>query len=544
MKRILVVLGVLIALLIAVALALPFFIDANQFRPRLEVELAKALGREVKLGDLKLAIFEGGVTAKDLTIADDPTFSKTAFLSAKSLRVGVELMPLIFSRALHITGITIDGPQIALIQSEAGVWNFASLGGKSESAPAESPAGGATPAAISVKLLKITNGRVSLKLASEPKPNVLDKLTIEVKDFSPAYSFPFSLSANLEGGGDFKLTGKAGPIDPKDASATPWDAALKLNKLDIIKSGFVRASTGFAGLVSVDGTATFNGHNLELKGSIQAERLKLAKAGTPARKTVGFDFELDHDLMKRAGTLHRGEARIGSAKAELTGTYRTEGNGTVVSMKLAAPSMAISQLTEMLPALAIVLPRGSSLEGGTVAANLTVAGPTDMLVSDGSVAVKKTRLVGFDLGSNMKTIAKLTGVKISPDTDFDNLSADVHAAPAGVRVDNISVIAPAVGELSGAGTIDPANALNFKMRAKLKTGGVMSVLSTGGETAIPFSIAGTSAEPKFVPDVKGMVGGIAAGKLKPLDGDIGKAAGGLINLFGRKKTDATAAPAH
>jgi hypothetical protein len=96
-------------------------------------------------------------------------------------------------------------------------------------------------------------------------------------------------------------------------------------------------------------------------------------------------------------------------------------------------------------------------------------------------------------------------------------------------------VAPAIGELAGAGTISPAKDLNFKMRAKLKAGGVMSVLNTGGETAIPFSIAGTSSEPKFVPDVKGMVSGIAAGKLKPLDSDIGKAAEGIVGLFGRKK---------
>jgi AsmA protein len=534
MKRILTGIGILIALLLAVALALPFLIDANQFRPRLESELTKALGRDVKLGDLKLSIFEGAVAATDLSIADDPAFSKTPFLSAKSLNVGVELRPLIFSRKLNVTGIGIDGPEIALIQSAAGAWNFASLGGKSE-AKAEPAANTGSVPDLSIKLIKITNGRVSLKLAGEPKPNVLDKLTIEVKDFAPAYSFPFSFTANLEGGGDLKLNGKAGPIDPKDASATPWDATLKLNKLDIIKSGFVRASTGFAGLVSVDGNASFNGHDLQLKGAIQAEQLKLAKGGAPARKAVGFDFELDHDLLKRSGTLHRGEARIGSAKAELTGTYRTEGNGTIVNMKLNAPSMAVSELKEMLPALAIVLPRGSSIEGGTLAANLTVEGPTDMLVSNGSVALKKTRLAGFDLGSKMNMIAKLTGIKISPDTDFDNLSANVHAATDGVRVDNISVIAPAIGELSGAGTISPSNALNFKMRAKLKTGGVMAILSPSGDTAIPFSIEGTSSEPKFVPDVKGMVGGIAAEKLKPLDGDFGKAAQDIIDLFGRKK---------
>jgi AsmA protein len=293
-------------------------------------------------------------------------------------------------------------------------------------------------------------------------------------------------------------------------------------------------------LVSIDGNASSTGHELQLKGAIEAAQLKLAKAGKPANRTVAFDFVLNNDLRKRSGTLTRGEVHIGKAKAELTGTYRIENNDTVLHAKLAAPAMEVQELAAMLPALDIVLPRGSSLQGGTAVVNVTVDGATDKLVSDGTLALQKTRLAGFDLGSQMNTVARLTGIQVSPNTDFDNISAVVHAAPAGMRVDEISVIAPAIGELSGAGTISPANALDFKMRAKLHTGNLMNIVSPSGQTAVPFSIEGTSAEPRFVPDVKGIVGGIAAGmaaeRLKPLtDTDIGKQATGILDLFKKKK---------
>src|SRR6202023_793480 len=127
MKHALRWLGIAVALLILIALALPFLIDANQFRPRLEAALTQALGREVKLGDLKLSIFSGGVTATDLSVADDPSFSKTPFIRAKSLKVGVELAPLILSKKLNVTGIEMENPDIALAQSSTGIWNFASL---------------------------------------------------------------------------------------------------------------------------------------------------------------------------------------------------------------------------------------------------------------------------------------------------------------------------------------------------------------------------------------------------------------------------------
>src|SRR6266851_7419625 len=122
--------AIIVVLLLVAVVALPFLINANEFRPRLESELTKALGRDVKVGNLKLAIMSGGVSADVLSIADDPVFSRSPFVSAKSLNVAVELWPLIFSRKLHVTGITIDQPQIVLLQNAPGDWNFSKLGSK------------------------------------------------------------------------------------------------------------------------------------------------------------------------------------------------------------------------------------------------------------------------------------------------------------------------------------------------------------------------------------------------------------------------------
>jgi len=542
MKHALRWLAIVVALLVLIALALPFLIDANQFRPRLEAALSQALAREVKLGDLKLSIFSGGVAAADLSIADDPSFSKTPFIQAKSLKVRVELQPLLFSKKINVTGLEIEAPQIDLVQSDTGTWNFASLGANSSApAPAVAPAPGAAENSVqnlTVKLVKITNGTLSIKMAGEAQPKVLDKLDIEVKDFAPDASFPVSLSADIQGGGDLKLDGKAGPINAADASETPFDVILKLNKLDIAKAGFVRPSTGFGGLLSIDGTAASTGPELQLKGAIQVTQLKLAKNGKPATKAVGFDFAVEHNLRERTGALTHGEVQIGKAKAELTGTYSAASNATVLHLKLAAPAMEVQELAAMLPALDIVLPQGSSLQGGTASANVAVDGPSDKLVVDGTLALQKTRLAGFDLGSHMKTVAKLTGIKISPDTDFDNIGASVHSDPAGMKVEKISIIAPAIGELTGGGTISPTNALDFKMRAQLHTGALLDIVNPSGNTSIPFFIQGTSSEPKFVPDVKGLVGGIAEQKLAPLTRtDIGKEATGIVDMFRKKKTN-------
>ena len=136
MKRVIRVIGIAIAILVVLALVLPLFVNADQFRPLLQTKLSAALGREVTLGGLKLSIFSGSVTASDLSIADDPAFSKSPFLRASTLEAGIELMPLILSRKLNVTGISIDQPQVDLVQNAAGVWNFSSIGAAPSSAAA------------------------------------------------------------------------------------------------------------------------------------------------------------------------------------------------------------------------------------------------------------------------------------------------------------------------------------------------------------------------------------------------------------------------
>src|SRR5215472_19201553 len=107
MKRIALAAAIAVGLTLVAALAIPFFVDANQFRPALEAKLSQTLGRQVKIGDLKLTVLSGSVLASDVLISEDPAFGSAPFLRAQSLKAGVELMPLILSHKLNVTGIAI-----------------------------------------------------------------------------------------------------------------------------------------------------------------------------------------------------------------------------------------------------------------------------------------------------------------------------------------------------------------------------------------------------------------------------------------------------
>ena len=519
--------GVLALLLVAV-LSLPFLVSANRFKPMLESNLSAALGRPVTVGDLNLSILSGGVAASELAIADDPAFSQVPFLHAKSLKIGVELRPLIFSKKLIVTGLTIDRPEIKLLQNAEGNWNYASLGGKAAKATAPAdPAGNSQASSmdVSAKLVRIVDGVFTVGGGARAKPMGLRDVNLEVRDFAANAAFPFSLSAKIDGGGTLKLDGTAGPIDQTDATLTPFSATLNLAGVDMAASGLA-AGAPIAGVASLSGKGSSANGKLTWNGKLSAEKLKLARNGTPSRRPVEFDFGVAHDLRTHSGALQRGDIHLGSAAAHLTGTYQQKGDEMLLAMKFSGPNMPVQELTELLPPLDIRLPQGSSLQGGTASANLAVQGPADRLSGGGSVGLANTKLVGFDLGSKIAAVEKLAGIQGGKDTDIQTLAADVKMSPGGIAVDNLRFLAPAIGELKGAGTVSPGNDLDFRMSAMLRTSG-SQVAAILAKTSVPFFIQGNAANPVFKADVKG----ITRENKQLIKENAGKAATGFLNRF-------------
>jgi AsmA protein len=547
MKRVLKIIGIVVVVILLAVIALPFLVDVNSFRPKLESELSTALGRQVKVGNLSLSILSGSVSAEDLSISDDPDFSKGPFIQAKSLKVGVEVMPLILSKTLHITDITLDRPEIALLRDASGKWNFSSLGNGSATAkkPAE-PSSSSTPN-LSVSKMDVKDGRLSVNRSnSSIKPHVYDNVNISVRDFSLRSQFPFTISANLPAGGTTKLDGKAGPINSTDVSASPLEAKINIKGLDLTASGFVDPSTGIAGVADFDGTLNTDGKMARTSGSLKADKLKLAVKGTPATSPVVVKYATDYDLVKQGGTLTQGDVSLGKALAKLTGTYQSQGESTVLNMKLNADAMPVDDLQTMLPALGVILPSGSKLQGGTLSVNVGIVGPVDKLVITGPIRLAQTKLQGFNLASKMSAISALSGAQTGSDTTIQNLSTDARVAPEGVRTQNINLAIPALGTVTGDGTISPGGALNYKMNASLSGSvvtGLTQLAGIGGKGgSVPFFIQGTTSDPKFMPDVKGMVGGQLKGGLGGLlGGTTGKSPAGnspvdaLTGLFGKKK---------
>ncbi|HVI78434.1 MAG TPA: hypothetical protein VM715_09760, partial [Candidatus Acidoferrum sp.] len=456
-------------------------------------------------------------------------FSKSPFVQAKSLKVGVEMMPLIFSRVINITNLTLTDPQISLVKSPNGQkWNFSSLGTKSGTSESQAPSGGAnepakaTPSTsnakpapanpqesapsnapsaehpnLSVAKLNVNNGRLTVSQANSTMPQrVYDKVDIQVTDFSYTSSFPFSMTANTPAGGNMKLTGNAGPINVGSAEQTPLQAKINVQHMNLASSGFIDPAAGIAGIADLDGTVKSDGRQAKVDGTLRVANLKVVAKGSPAGQPVDVKFAVVHNIEKEAGTIPDCDISMGKAVAHLTGSYDAHGKVTTVNVKLNGDNMPVDDLEAMLPAVGVILPPKATLKGGNLNVQMASAGAVDRLVTTGSVRLQNTQLANFNLGEKMAAISALGGKTTGNDTTIQNFSSDVKNSPQGTAANNINLTVPAIGVLTGLGTVSPSNELAFKMKADVSG------------MSVPFGIQGTTSDPKFTPDVKGIATGL------------------------------------
>ena len=520
------IIAIIVGVLVLILVVAPFLVPVNAFRPVIEDRLATALGRKVEVSNLSLSLLGGSLAAENLAIADDPKFSKSSFLTAKSLHVGVEMLPLIFSRSLRVTALTIEKPEVTLLRDAEGRWNFSSLAireGGPAAKPGKAPGAAAAPE-LSVDKLELTGGRITIGSAKSSKRSVYDNVNVRASGVSLTSAFPVKVSASLPGGGSFKLDGKVGPVNDKDTSLSPVEAKLTIENFDLAKTGVIDASQGLGGLLDLNATLASKNGQAHTQGAAKFTKLLLIAGGSPSAVPAAVDFSTNYDLRKDAGVLNPSTIKIGTAAAHLSGTYENPGDTTIVNIKLEGQNMPARDLEAFLPAIAIHIPKGASLQSGTLNANLNIQGPTNKLVTSGAVGLYTAKLAGFDLGSRLTAIAALAGVKTGSDLDIQQLTTSVHMAPDGMRAENFNAVVPTLGSLTGAGTIDAKNHLDFKMLATLAssaagsspTGGTAGTLGgllgklggangAGGKGAqIPFLVQGTTSDPKFVPDVAGL----------------------------------------
>jgi AsmA protein len=437
-------------------------------------------------------------------------------------------MPLIFSKQLKVTSLTVQKPDITLLKNGAGKWNYSTLGDATKKTAPE-PSGKSAPD-VSVEKFQIVDGTVRVGHSSghsAGKESVYQNVNLVAHNISAQSAMPFTLSVGMPGGGTMELDGQAGPLNPGDSAKSPLEAKLTLKHVDLGATGFVDPSSGIGGTLDFDGQVKSDGHHLHSEGNAKAAGLRVVKGGQPAKQPIALDYKSDYTLDSENGTINA-NLHSGSSLTNASGTLSAKGEDTLANLKIVGKNMAVNDVEGLLPAFGVVMPSGAALQGGNVNMDLTAEGPLDRLVINGPLNITGTHLSGFNLGSKLGAIAAFTGNKGSTDTLIQTFSSALRVAPEGIRADNIVLDVPSMGTVTGSGVIAGDNSLDFKMFIKLSSnsgnllGSLTGISASGQSKGLPFLIQGKTSNPVFRPALgNAITGGLQDSLLGAVQGNKG-----------------------
>lgn len=157
-------LAVVVLAFVAIAVAVAFVFEPNDYRPFLVRTVEDATGRNFALeGDLGLKLFPCcGVSLGSATLGNPEGFPPEPFARFESASISVQIWPLLTRREVQIGTVAVDGLDVHLIELGDGRtnWEFESTEAPAEPAepaePSESPV-----SSLTVEGVKVSNGNVS-----------------------------------------------------------------------------------------------------------------------------------------------------------------------------------------------------------------------------------------------------------------------------------------------------------------------------------------------------------------------------------------------
>jgi uncharacterized protein involved in outer membrane biogenesis len=239
-KKLMFVLGGVGGLILILLITIPLLIDVNRYRGLIEGKAQEALGREVRLGEMKLSLLPSvAVRIDDLAIGALPEEGGGDLITARRVRVGVKLLPLM-RKQVKVTSIVVDAPQLTLIRDSQGRWNVQRLVATETPQQETAEADATGRPEFQIDSLRVTNGRLELRDEARegtPLQATLTDVSIRLDDVNPDRPIEFELSTSWEEvpGAEVRLSGQVGPLFPDEGEATQIVAAVNVSHIDARK---------------------------------------------------------------------------------------------------------------------------------------------------------------------------------------------------------------------------------------------------------------------------------------------------------------------
>ncbi len=202
------VLLLIVVLFIATLIAIPFFVNPNDYKQEIADQVEQATGRTLSIdGDIELSVFPWiALELGPLALSNADGFKATSFAEVQATQIRIKLMPLL-KKQLEMDTVVLDGLKLNLETNKAGKTNWDDLSGgasqpateKTETTSSDS-AGAPALAAVSIAGVQLTDANISWDDQQQGKMYSLNNLNLTTEPLVPgeptALDMVFDISSN------------------------------------------------------------------------------------------------------------------------------------------------------------------------------------------------------------------------------------------------------------------------------------------------------------------------------------------------------------
>ncbi|WP_290497792.1 AsmA family protein [Hyphomonas sp. UBA4494] len=348
MKRVILIVSGIAALLIIAAFSVPFFIPKSVYKNQIENAATNALQRDVTLaGDVKISVFPRiSASVEQVSVANPDGFATPNMIEAGALRGSVKWVPLL-SRRVDVQEIAFVDADVVLQRKADGNtnWEFAS---SKEASPPPERTNGSFDAGVESAILK--NASLTFQDDQSGETYKLSELDLEAS----LLGMDQPLSATASG----RFQEQAFTIDVwLDAPEALTRSLPAQARLDLASD---LANIKYDGSIQLGDAPSLNG-TFEAVVADLAALTQQFKLDVPARSALGrlqvagkASGALDSPSLTELKLTHDSN----SLSASYEGSVSLNGDGTVAGTL----SIASDRMRDLLSAAAIELAPGDTLQ--------------------------------------------------------------------------------------------------------------------------------------------------------------------------------------
>jgi AsmA protein len=317
-KWLLIALGVIVAVIVVAALAVPFLVPADTYKSKVIAAVKSSTGRDLRIdGPVSLTLFPTlGLKASEVAFANAPGAASKDMAKLGQLEVALKVLPLLH-KEIQLKRLVLVDPVIALEVDKQGRpnWQFGETKAPPAAAAPAQPSGatsggGFSLGGLSLDDVRLVNGQISYVDQRSGEKQELDKIGMTLS--LPSLDGPFAADGQAEWRNETMTlaVSLANPRAFMAGKATPAALKLAAKPISFDFKGEAAASTpakldGAVDLEipSVRGLASWAGQLLKLPGTGFGPLAISGKVNMAGPKIAFTEASLSLDQMKAKGEL-------------------------------------------------------------------------------------------------------------------------------------------------------------------------------------------------------------------------------------------------